>query len=106
MVMTTPAKAAAIRSTYGSWVIGKRLRKRESLTILITLLAASKKNRKAAINPIRAASPGRMSKKREKLVVKDRKITVHPASVSHCATLLVIVTAISAQPITVRVPPP
>jgi hypothetical protein len=49
--------------------MGKWLRKRESLTILMTLLAASKKKRKAAMNPIRAASPGRIPRSRGTLLV-------------------------------------
>jgi hypothetical protein len=38
------------------------------------LLAASKKKRKAAINPTRLNSPGRTSKKREKTVIKKRGV--------------------------------
>src|SRR6516225_12010091 len=52
--------------------MGKRLRKRESLTILMTLLAASKKKKKTAIHPIRAASPERISKNRRILMIRVR----------------------------------
>jgi hypothetical protein len=48
----------------------------------MTLLAASKKNRKAAINPMRVASPGRTSKRREKMVVEKGRVTAYPFSLA------------------------
>jgi hypothetical protein len=55
--------------------MGKRLRKSESLTTLMTLLAASIKKSRETMTPTRLASPGRISKKRDKVFAREKRFT-------------------------------